>query len=67
MVELDRETRPLPFDLLVTATDMDGNQVDRNSGTARVIINSESLCKIILANNLPMEQTIIASTEFSIL
>ncbi len=41
VVELDRETRPLPFDLVVTAMDMDGNPVDRNRGEARVIITSE--------------------------
>ncbi len=43
VVELDRETRPSPFDLIVTATDMDGNPVDRNRGDAQVIITSKLL------------------------
>ncbi len=48
VVELDREDNPLPFELVVTATDLDGNPVDRNRGDAQVIINSETIL-IILA------------------
>ncbi len=47
VVELDRESRPMPFELVVTATDLDGNPVDRNRGDAQVIINSETIIIII--------------------
>ncbi len=48
VVELDRETRPMPFELVVTATDLDGNSVDRNRGDAQVIINSETIILLII-------------------